>query len=55
MDKDFVPFGPEWEKYMLTLPKKFLIKQLRDALIRKYSNPNLQVGTTQNRKPISDS
>lgn len=32
-EADYVPFGPEWEAFVMKLPKKMLIKQLREACI----------------------
>lgn len=34
MKLEFEPFGPEWEKEMMKLPKKMLIDMLR-ALMKK--------------------
>lgn len=31
MEKDFIPYGPEWEKELMKLPKKFLIDRYREA------------------------
>lgn len=30
-DLDYIPFGPEWEKVLMKLPKKFIINQYRKA------------------------
>lgn len=29
----YVPFGPEWEKEVMKLPKKFIVEMLRKALV----------------------
>lgn len=29
MEDNYIPFGPEWEKEMMKLPKKFLIDMIR--------------------------
>jgi len=29
----YVPFGPEWEKEVMKLPKKFIVEMLRKALM----------------------
>ena len=26
----YIPFGPEWEKHMMELPRKVLVEMLRD-------------------------
>lgn len=31
MNKDYIPYGKEWEKELMKLPKKFLIELLRKA------------------------
>jgi hypothetical protein len=31
----YVPYGPEWEKEMMKLPKKFIIDMLKKALTEK--------------------
>lgn len=30
-NNDFEPFGPEWEKELMKLPKRFIIEQYRNA------------------------
>lgn len=32
-ETEFIPFGPEWEALTMKLPKKFLIKQLRESCL----------------------
>lgn len=33
--EDYIPFGPEWEKEMMKVPKKYLIELLRKELKAK--------------------
>jgi hypothetical protein len=32
----YVPFGPEWEKEVMKLPKKFIVEMLRKALMANH-------------------
>ncbi len=36
-EKEFVPFGPEWEKEMMKWSKKMLIDKIRELLQGKNS------------------
>lgn len=38
MEKDYEPFGAEWEKEMMKTTKPFLIAMLKDALQKIISN-----------------
>lgn len=37
MKKEYEPYGPDWEKEIMKLPKKVLIKLLRDEYMKKLS------------------
>jgi len=30
-DKNYIPYGDEWEKELMKLPKKYIIQLLREA------------------------
>lgn len=34
MDDNYIPYGTEWEKEMMKLPKKFLINMIKIAQIK---------------------
>lgn len=36
----YVPFGPEWEKEVMKLPKKFIVETLRKALMANQEAPS---------------
>lgn len=36
----YVPFGPEWEKEVMKLPKKFIVEMLRKALMANQESPS---------------
>jgi hypothetical protein len=31
---EYIPFGDEWRKFVLKLPKKTLVEMLRDSLLK---------------------
>lgn len=33
-DENYEPYGEEWEKHLMTLPKKFIINMYRDVCIK---------------------
>lgn len=33
-EENYIPYGPEWEKEMIKLPKKILIQFFKEAKIR---------------------
>ncbi len=34
MEDNYIPYGPEWEKEMIKLPKKFLIGMIKKARLQ---------------------
>lgn len=49
MEDNYIPYGPEWEKEMLKLPKKFLINMIRIAQIRLHlAEESVDVSSCEN-------
>lgn len=44
----YIPYGPEWEKEMMKLPKKFLIELLKKALTEKNESNDSKSSTSLN-------
>lgn len=49
MEDNYIPYGPEWEKEMMKLPKKFLINMIRIAQIRLHlAEESVDVSSCEN-------
>ena len=40
-DEDYIPFGKEWEKELMKLPKKFIIDMYRKVCINNQKKQSL--------------
>lgn len=43
MNKEYIPYGPEWEKEMSKFPKAQLIKRLGKALQQSPTRPSIDI------------